>query len=533
MNNGETFESRLESLLGRTESLPYLFVGSGFSRRYLQLPDWEGLLKHFAEICLPDNQLAYMTFQHIAGTESDLPKIAQVIESKFNDNWYNEITRQPQAEIDAVKRANTSPFKCKVSIYLNNFKNLPSQGLFADELALFNRIAKHSISGIITTNYDCLLERLLPDYGVYCCQDDLLFSPLQDVYEIYKIHGSITKPSTIVLTQKDYEIQEKKTAYLAAKLLTIFVEHPIVFLGYSVKDSDIKNILFAISECLSEEQLDKLKNRMFFVNWQEGKKDCDIGELLYPFENGKYLPMTQLTVGDYKTVFSVIAKKQSQYELSVLRRLKRDVYKVVLNNEEGAEKYIKVINLEGSENSNIKKVAGVSRNDEQEYSLPDKDELYFDIVLDNKHYDAKSLIERSMETLLKHNSKSLPIFKYLLAYESNSLPDYINDYVVNAKLEMFFTENILKKRKKGTITWLDFKNEYQANGFKALAYFDIVKFEELDCKNMHKFLTDLIVTDLKMNLDEAGSYKSFIRKMIKVLDWLLYGKKVLEKYKYA
>ena len=48
---------------------------------------------------------------------------------------------------------------------------------------------------------------------------------------------------------------------------------------------------------------------------------------------------------------------------------------------------------------------------------------------------------------------------------------------------------------------------------------------------MHKFLTDLIVTDLNKNLDKAGTYKSFIRKMIKVLDWLLYGEKVLEKYK--
>ena len=175
MNNGETFEVKLESLLGQTERLPYLFIGSGFSRRYLNLPDWEGLLRHFAEICLPDNPLAYMTFQHIAGTNNDLPKIAEAIEKKFNDEWYNNIANHSQNEIEAVKRANASPFKCMIAIYLNSFKNLPSQGLLADELALFNRIAKHSISGIITTNYDCLLEKLLPDYDVYCNQNELLF----------------------------------------------------------------------------------------------------------------------------------------------------------------------------------------------------------------------------------------------------------------------------------------------------------------------------------------------------------------------
>ena len=157
--------------------------------------------------------------------------------------------------------------------------------------------------------------------------------------------------------------------------------------------------------------------------------------------------------------------------------------------------------------------------------------MYFDIVLDDKHYDAKSLIERSMETLLKHNSKSLPVFKYLLAYESDSLPEYIKGLVGDANLEKFFSKKILKKRKKDTITWSDFEKEYKVNSFKALANFDKVKFEDLDGNKMHKFLTDLIVTDLNKNLDKAGTYKSFIRKMIKVLDWLLYGEKVLEKYK--
>ena len=529
MINNETFETKLENILNKTDSLPFLFIGSGFSRRYLGLPNWRELLEYFAKICLPDNPLAFMTYQHKAGNDN-LPRIAELIEKDFNDNWYKNITNISKQEIEFVKRNNASPFKCKVSNYINSFKTLPNHGLLADELALFGRIAKRSLSGVITTNYDCLLEKLLSDYTVYCNQDELLFSPLQDVYEIYKIHGSITQPSTIVLTQKDYDIQDRKTVYLAAKLLTIFVEHPIIFIGYSVNDSDIRKILNSITQCLSEKQLVDLKNRFLFVNWSENKTNNEIGELQYPFENGKYLPMTQLNVTDYKAVFSVLSKKQSVYDLSLLRRLKHDVYKVILNNEEKAEKYISVW-LDSSENTNIKKVIGVSRNLEQEYSMPNGDDLYLDIVFDDKKYDSTLLIDKSLETLLKRNSNSLPVYKYILNYQLPKLPRFIAEFINDNGINKFFdSDSVKNKRAKHIYSWVDFENKYKDNGFSALYYLDLIDFNDLNKDKLHSFLKNIIGNNLNYDLNKAGTYKSQFRKMIKVLDWLMYGEEAVKKF---
>ena len=173
-------------------------------------------------------------------------------EEKFR-NFREKFSTEIRAGISAFKIAIAEHFK-KIDYNILEKNNNA-------ELLELKKMSVRNVAGIITTNYDLFIEKLFKDYQVYVGQEELIFSDIFEIGEIYKIHGSAMDPSSIIITSEDYKKFEDKSAYLISKILTIFLEYPIIFLGYSIQDKNIQNILKAISTCLSQEKLDKLKER--------------------------------------------------------------------------------------------------------------------------------------------------------------------------------------------------------------------------------------------------------------------------------
>ena len=226
---------------------PILFIGSGMSKRYFNAPNWQELLSVMSKQC-PNikKEFAYYTQSH-----SNLIEIGDIFANAFKE-WAWEEGREN------FDRALFSPdmppdiyFKTKIAEYLinltpHNISNIQDVDL-QEEINLIQSIRPHAV---ITTNYDTFLELIFPDFTPVIGQS-ILRNNYSAVGEIYKIHGCVTDPSSIVITSKDYDEFSKKKKYLSAKLLTYFAEHPLVFMGYRAGDPNIKAILTDIDELIS------------------------------------------------------------------------------------------------------------------------------------------------------------------------------------------------------------------------------------------------------------------------------------------
>ena len=102
---------------------------------------------------------------------------------------------------------------------------------------------------------------------------------------MYKIHGCCSK--SIIINSHDYDLFIKKSAYLSSKILTLFLERPIIFWGYGVGDPNIRRILYSISECLENDQLEQLKQRLIFIEWAQNSSEEGISERRFDFNNGR------------------------------------------------------------------------------------------------------------------------------------------------------------------------------------------------------------------------------------------------------
>lgn len=406
MNDQDIYQATVSTINESTGS-PFLFVGSGFSRRYLDLPKWDDLLKLF---CKDEEEFSMLR----ASSNGNLPLLASQLADIYHERWWNSpdftdnrlfFKEKSNGEILQNK---TSALRWEICQYLSNLSNRDNFNLPKEIDALKNI----NIDGIITTNWDKLLEKIFPEYKIYIGQEDLLFSDTQAIGEIYKIHGCASSIESLVLTQEDYNNFHKLNPYLAAKLITIFVEHPIIFIGYSMSDKNIVSLLSSIVTVLNQEKLEKLSKNLIFLQRADGKPPSFTGHTLH--FDGRSIPATLIKTDNFKTVYEAISKFEKKIPVRLIRLYKKQFYEIVSSNQ--PSKRMHVINESTiDENSQIQVVVGLTVATDAAGKIGYKGinlQNLFEDFLEDKGYRSDLILSDTL-TNFPMNIKYIPIFKHL------------------------------------------------------------------------------------------------------------------------
>lgn len=425
---------QIRNLLEVDGRLPFLFVGSGLSLRYLGLPNWEGLLRKFAE-------MAGLEFDFLLAThtEGKLEEVATSIGERFTELWFKsneEAFEELRAKFPGKVKARGLALKYGVADYLREKADLAYEDLdsqdnpYREELDLLRKIR---IEGLVTTNYDNFLEKTFPDFVTYVGQQELLFSNAHFVGEIYKIHGSVIDPPSIVLDDEDYQDFSRKNIYLVSKLLTIFAERPVIFLGYSINDAYVQEILSNLVAVAEGGYLDRLSDRLIFVQWNPTLGE-EIVVTKHHFPAGETnLPMTKVETNSFSWLYEILGELERGISAAEVRQIQAQVYAAVRERvDAGNVPEFRVVDLNEATDTGIRTIFGFTlgsfESDRVEnignmvsdpigrlgYRGLRLDDLINDVILESGNsLDPKHVLEETIPTL--PSSANAPIAKYLVA----------------------------------------------------------------------------------------------------------------------
>lgn len=514
----------LTPLLSKADSMPFLFLGSGFSRRYLNTPTWLQLLEYIANLTFNDKtgfpkvkRQADKMYNIETEYNSYMTCLCDLISDKLDDIWFDEerFASSRDSNWDLVK-IGVPPIKIEIANYLKSFTDVQPELL--SELNELRNISPNSIAGIITTNYDTLQEDIF-DYEVYSSQEELLFHTKYDLGEIYKIHGSVDKPESILINTADYETIRQKHKYIAAKLLTIFVEHPIFFIGYSIGDEDIRSILNDIQLSLTQSQLKEIEDRLFYVVWDEKEEKFSSSTYTITFENGRSITIKKLSLNDYSILYRCLSKNKAKYPIKLLRHVKEDMYNLLLTNDPNGRMLLslpdKELTPEEMEQIEFVYGFGIMERAKNGYQLVTPEEIYRDAIFDDGNFQYDLLVTKTLPYALPNSAGFLPIRKYTSKVKPELFPKAVKNNLDRFNSLEKILPHSLTKQKKNRHTDMTFKKALSGN--EKMKNLCLIHYDKENIEDLGDYLRTILKQDnFKTN--------SEVRRLIRIYDFIKYSK---------
>ena len=213
-----------------------LFIGAGFSIAVSEISynfeplSWAELLER---ICI-DNGILWNPKMDSKG------KIEQEEDVKKDLNSCPEIASQI---CNLLRDKNDITFEEAVRTVKEQICNITSWYSNKEQRDIYgNKLKSLSPNWIVTTNYDLILETLLPEESISLSPKDEFVFPRNRI-PIYHLHGIRSEPENIVITNEDYIALSRPHNYRMERLAFLFSESTTLMIGYRIGDQNVLTAL--------------------------------------------------------------------------------------------------------------------------------------------------------------------------------------------------------------------------------------------------------------------------------------------------
>ena len=240
---------------------PILWIGSGISKRYVEgFQTWDELLSDVAAKFGVDKD-RYMAvrmgvIKDMGDPSSSGDDIAMRMASKLSRILVKGIEDGEIIASDILDEKSLEQYRHGVDplklLVCSSLGRIEFKTDMKDELDCFREL-RYSVPSIVTTNYDNVLETLFNnEFKVFNEIDEYYGPDEMGIGEIYKIHGTVGSPNSIVLMKEDYDSFQSRYPIVSSKIISLMCESPLLIMGYSMEDRIIREIIGSMFSSFSK-----------------------------------------------------------------------------------------------------------------------------------------------------------------------------------------------------------------------------------------------------------------------------------------
>lgn len=421
---------------------PILWIGSGISKRYVEgFQTWDELLSDVAAKFGVDKD-RYMAvrmgvIKDIGDPSPSGDDIAMRMASKLSRILVKGIEDGEIIASDILDGKSLEQYRHGVDplklLVCSSMGRIEFKTDMKDELDCFREL-RYSVPSIVTTNYDNVLETLFNnEFKVFNEIDEYYGPDEMGIGEIYKIHGTVGSPNSIVLMKEDYDSFQSRYPIVASKIVSLMCESPLLIMGYSMEDRIIREIIGSMFSSFSKQKAMEISKNIVCLQYS---KDAKPTRGIMQIESSSGLFQIQTVVlNDFLPVLKDISRYRMSFSVNQIRMLRKMMVDVSLSPDPNNDPRLAYAGIDGIDDVDpVRTVIALSTKTYLDATKSFKSYSIDDVISDvlyGRRLPAEPMVELWFEAD-KRRDVYYPIFGYLLSlnrnpeYYSKKLSDYID-----------------------------------------------------------------------------------------------------------